>query len=140
MSKVDVGSQLPKALCRTEDGFHYVVPVFNLQPEGAYPGQLGITVANIPLIVITAGIKSASDYGATATAVAAEAGVSRVRVTLWGVPADPSHDALRGKASPLTPRRRVSFDRLKKGNSCVPKTRTPGEFPGPLIRASDARS
>ena len=96
-SKVVVGSGCIRLFGWTEDGCRVVDPVFNLQPEGSYPGQLGMTVANLPLIVITTDIRSASDYGATATAVAAEANVSRVRVTLWGVPADSSHDALRGK-------------------------------------------
>jgi hypothetical protein len=72
-------------------------PVFNLQPTGAYPGELGSVVANLPVVLITAGLRSGSDYGVTATATASENEVARVRLTLWGVPASPSHDSLRGK-------------------------------------------
>ena len=76
----------------TEGDLHALEPVYNLQPSPAYPGQLGATIASLPIILINAGVRSASDYGVTATNVASEAGLSRVRLTLWGVPADPSHD------------------------------------------------
>jgi hypothetical protein len=77
--------------------FNRFQPVFNLQPTGAYPAELGIPVAGVPFVVITGGIRSSGDYGATAANVAIQAGLNRFRLTLWGVPADPSHDNLRAK-------------------------------------------
>ncbi len=77
--------------------FNQLVPLFNLQPNGAFPGELGYDVQNLPFL-ITAGVRGGTDYGVTATGSALlSVGLNRVRVNLWGVPADPSHDALRGK-------------------------------------------
>jgi hypothetical protein len=79
----------------TESAIHYLDPVYNLQPTGAYPGELGATIGGLPLVLITAGVRSGSDYGVSAISTAGEAGLSRARLTLWGVPADSGHDALR---------------------------------------------
>ena len=81
----------------TESAARFIEPVYNLQPNGAYPGELGIPVAGVPFIVITTGIRSNGDYGVSAVNVSPQAGLNHVRLTLWGVPADPSHDILRGK-------------------------------------------
>jgi hypothetical protein len=77
--------------------FTFDEPLFNLQPTGVYPGELGFTALNLPFGLITAGLRSGSDYGVTATAFAPAANLNRVRVNIWGVPADPAHDAIRGK-------------------------------------------
>jgi uncharacterized repeat protein (TIGR01451 family) len=82
-------------------GFSSITPVYNLQPTGSYPGELGYTAQTIPFLV-TFGLRSGSDYGLTATGTGTEeVGVNRVRFNIWGVPADPSHDALRGKSCSL---------------------------------------
>jgi hypothetical protein len=73
-------------------------PVYNLQPQGAYPGELGYTVADTLPFFITAGLRSGSDFGITAGSTGVlPVGIDRVRLTLWGVPAESSHDGLRGK-------------------------------------------
>jgi hypothetical protein len=97
VNKVSVGDAGIKLIGYNEGAFRVIEPVFNLQPHGSYPGELGIILANLPLVIITSGVRSGSDYGVTATSVAAEYGVYRVHLNLWGVPADPSHDAMRGK-------------------------------------------
>ena len=71
-------------------------PVFNLEPGPNSPGELGIEVNGAPFIHITSGVRSDGDYGVTATSFAVQQDVNHVAVTLWGVPADPSHDGLRG--------------------------------------------
>jgi hypothetical protein len=73
-------------------------PVYNLQPTGAYPGELGFTVLNLPFGLITAGVRTGSDYGVTATAIAPEADVNYVHLDLWGVPAEAAHNGIRGAA------------------------------------------
>jgi hypothetical protein len=78
--------------------FLTIEPIYNLQPQGSYPGELGITFANGPFVVVTAGLRSGDDYGVTATNVAPQENLTRVRLTLWGVPADPAHNAMRGKS------------------------------------------
>ena len=90
-----VGSMVVRLEGNPEGGL--VEPVYNLQPAGSYPGQLGSTALNLPLVVITTGVRTASDYGVTATSVAPQVDVPTVRLNLWGVPADEAHDAMRGK-------------------------------------------
>ena len=81
---------------QTQGGLRELAPLYNLQPNGAYPGELGFEGA-FPFI-FTAAVRSGSDYGLSITSAGTpEAAINRVRVTTWGVPADPSHDALRGK-------------------------------------------
>ena len=79
-----------------EAAFNKFEPIFNLQPEGEFPGELGITIGGAPFIVVTSGIRDGSDYGISARNVAIQADVTRVKLVLWGVPADPEHDAVRG--------------------------------------------
>lgn len=74
----------------------YLTALYNLQPAGAYPGELGYYVV-LPFL-LTAHVRSGSDYGLTITSAGIpEVGLTHTRVVTWGVPADPSHDALRGK-------------------------------------------
>ncbi len=95
-TEVAVGEAGIRLFSWTEGAFRIMEPVLNLQPQGSYPGLLGITIGGAPFVVLTTGLRG-SDYGVTATSTAAQVGVSRIRLTLWGVPADESHDALRGK-------------------------------------------
>ena len=95
--KVAVGSAGIRFFGWTEGASRIISPIFNLEPQGFYPGELGITIGGAPFIVITTDVRSGSDYGVSATNVAGEADVSRVRLDLWGVPADEGHNGLRGK-------------------------------------------
>jgi uncharacterized repeat protein (TIGR01451 family) len=83
-------------LQQVQGAFTRTVPLFNLLPSGAYPGELGYIVG-LPFF-ITAHLRSGSDYGLTLTnAGTPPVGLNRVDVTTWGVPAAPEHNALRGK-------------------------------------------
>jgi hypothetical protein len=81
-----------------QSGYSAIVPLFNLQPSGAYPGELGyLTNGGVPFF-ITARLRSGSDYGITLGQTGTPAiGLTRVHVTAWGVPAAHEHDAMRGK-------------------------------------------
>ena len=73
----------------TEAAFNLFEPIYNLQPEGDYPGQLGITVGGAPFIVITSGIRSNGDYGITASNVAIQHGLRACASSSGGFP--PNH-------------------------------------------------
>ena len=87
-----------------QGAFTDIVPLFNLQPAGSYPGELGYRL--FAPFFITAALRSGSDYGLTLTNEGTPpVGLNRAYVTTWGVPADHEHDALRGKIcnrNPLT--------------------------------------
>ncbi len=95
--KAAVGEACLRPFSSNAGGCREVSPVLNLEPQGEYPGQLGITIGGAPFIVVTTGIRTASDYGVNATAIAIVSDLNRVRLTLWGVPAEEAHDNLRGK-------------------------------------------
>jgi hypothetical protein len=81
-----------------------VVPVFNLVPPRGQVAQFGFAIARNKT-VITASLRSATDYGITATVRNTPGGlfIFGADVTLWGVPADPAHDALRFRTGETAP-------------------------------------
>jgi hypothetical protein len=76
----------------------FVEPVYNLTPPHPKEeiARLGFIAGLFP-VFIDIGIRTASDYGVTATIHRAPgmAAVIEAKTTLWGDPADPSHDELR---------------------------------------------
>jgi hypothetical protein len=71
--------------------------LYNLVPAGEVPGALGFN--GLFPYILTASLRSSSDYGLTITnAATPEAAILRIRTTVWGVPADPAHNGLRGKS------------------------------------------
>jgi hypothetical protein len=72
-------------------------PIFNVEtPNRNMVARLGFHAVAYPTF-INVGVRSESDYGITATvsSASAQANLISVRTVLWGVPADPSHDAER---------------------------------------------
>ena len=96
-NKDAVGNACIRAFARGEGHCHFMEPVYNLVAESSFPAQLGITIGGAPFIVINARVRSDGDYGAEATDVGIQVDLTRVRLTLWGVPADEGHDNLRAK-------------------------------------------
>ena len=74
-------------------------PVYNVEPPGHVPAEFGIMVAKAHPVLIDASVRTGGDYGITVTSPnVTEAVVPvSVKVTIWGVPGDPSHDRLRGQ-------------------------------------------
>ncbi len=74
-----------------------VVALYNVIPPKGMPAQLGAQVFGFPIYINTK-LRSDGDYGITGyvdnTPQAKR--VTAARVTVWGTPADPSHDRLRG--------------------------------------------
>jgi len=72
------------------------VPVFNMVPPPGVPARFGFNVHG-SIVVLDAHVRTGSDYGigVTASNVPQGLAIAGNTVTLWGVPADPSHDAQR---------------------------------------------
>jgi hypothetical protein len=72
-------------------------PLYNLVPPKGQPAQLGFQVAAFPFY-IDAAVRTGGDYGVSALLrnTSQLKRVTAASVTIWGVPADDSHDALRG--------------------------------------------
>ena len=71
------------------------LPVYNLLPAPGLPAQFGFTLAGISTF-LDAGVRSGGDYGITEHVEdLAQREVLFNSLTIWGVPAEPSHNALR---------------------------------------------
>jgi len=78
------------------DSFFHV-PIYNLTPPPGVAARLGFVVLNVP-VVIDGGLEESPPYNVTAKLKEIPQAVLfyRSRVTLWGNPASPAHDSLRG--------------------------------------------
>jgi hypothetical protein len=72
-------------------------PVYDLEAPPGVPGELGFTAAGQNHIPIFFHLRSDGDYGLTTslTGISEADPVHVAALTLWGVPADPSHDSQR---------------------------------------------
>jgi hypothetical protein len=79
--------------------FTEAVPVFNLTPAPGEPARFGFEDAKVPVVLDTS-VRTDSDYGVTVT-IKNTTQIPQFlgsRVTFWGEPENPSHDASRGWA------------------------------------------
>jgi hypothetical protein len=78
------------------DGYLTPVPLYNTQPAAGAPATFAFNYAGT-IIRIVPGLSAGEHYTISAASRNTSQGLSviGVDVTLWGVPADPSHDALR---------------------------------------------
>jgi len=76
---------------------YFHVPLYNLPPEPGFAAKLGFLVIGVP-VTIDVGVRESAPYGVYAqlTNTSEAALFYSSEVTIWGVPADSSHDALRG--------------------------------------------
>jgi hypothetical protein len=95
-------------------------PVNSVVPPAGEPAEFRFVVTGA-IVHVGVKVRTGGDYGVTATALNANAGAPVYGVTLhlWGVPADSSHDALRGGPSGLP---RKPF--LRNPTSCTGPTST----------------
>ena len=87
-------------LHRVVDEIQYVTdPVYNVVPPGGVPAELGIMALKEHPVLLDASVRTGGDYGITVISPNISEAVVIVssKVTVWGVPADPSHDRVRGK-------------------------------------------
>ena len=84
-------------------GVTFYAPVYSLEPAHGEAAKFGFYIADIP-VTIGAGVRQAPPYqviaGSTNTSQLVEA--VGADFTLWGVPADPRHDPLRGPCLDVT--------------------------------------
>ena len=73
------------------------VPVFNLVPERGEPARFGFE-ADHAIVTIDPSLRTGGDYGITVSSDNITQLIVNMsaRVTVWGVPGDPHHDAARG--------------------------------------------
>ena len=74
------------------------VPVYNMATPDDVPGQFAFNIAGV-LVHLDASVRSDGDYGLSVNVSDISQGVimNGTRLTLWGVPADASHDGQRGR-------------------------------------------
>lgn len=94
------GSQVGVASIEYIDGTgtpaRQFAPVFNVVPQPGDTADFGMPVISVPVHVV-ASVNTSGDYGLRVKIDRLSQGLPLLRTsfTLWGVPADPSHDALR---------------------------------------------
>jgi hypothetical protein len=91
------GSAVGLVDVQTEGNLVVAVPVYNLVPPAGMPAQLGFQVLGLPFYIDTKA-RTGGDYGITGYLqdVTEVQRAIAATLTLWGVPADASHDPLRG--------------------------------------------
>jgi hypothetical protein len=78
-------------------GFALTLPLFNLVPSVGEPARFGFDVDHVPVILDTS-VRTGGNYGV----VVSVNNISNIfrffgaKVSFWGVPADPRHNAVRG--------------------------------------------
>lgn len=84
--------------------YRVTYPIYNLTPDQDQPALFGFNV-NGNVITLHASLRSNGDYGITVRAPQINQGLATIStlVTLWGVPADSSHDYQRHRTGSLTP-------------------------------------
>jgi hypothetical protein len=72
--------------------------VYNLVPQRGYPAEFGFRVLGVPVVLVPR-VRTGGDYGITTTFADVPDALAVVegKLTLWGVPNDPGHDAERGQ-------------------------------------------
>jgi hypothetical protein len=134
-NKCPAGSQV--GVVSLEGGNQGFIGIYNMVPRIGSPAQFGFVLASSP-VILSASLRD-GDHGARITSVNTNSSVpvTDVKVTFWGVPADPSHDFYRKKCMIQGQQSGPSGDRCTTGDPRVPFTRLPTECGGALPFAAD---
>jgi len=97
---------------------YYHLPLFNLEPDTGFAAKLGFAVLGVP-VTLDVGVRESPPYGVYAhlTNTSQAALFYGSKVTIWGVPADSSHDALRGSC--LNALVSGSIDEVASKGKCI---------------------
>jgi hypothetical protein len=78
-------------------GFFATNPVYNLKPEEGHAASIGYTILGGIPFILNSDVRTGADYAIQTTSEAVPGVLlSNFSFTLWGVPADSSHNAERG--------------------------------------------
>jgi hypothetical protein len=82
-----------------EEIFSYPSAVFNMEPSPGEPAEFAFEFEHSVPVFLNASVRTGEDYGITVTApnLSESGSVYASKVTIWGVPAAASHNALRGE-------------------------------------------
>ncbi len=78
-----------------EAGFVASGPIYNMVPPPGVAAQLGFSVYGLNALQ-SLSVRSEAGYGVLSTTTGVPLEVTSVEATIWGTPADPTHDARRG--------------------------------------------
>jgi hypothetical protein len=94
--------------------------VYNIEPSPGIPAEFAFKVKNVTPVFLDASVRTGGDYGLTVTSPNINAAVALYgsEVTIWGVPADPSHDPIRGNCLGGEERGGVQTSYESTGGSC----------------------
>ncbi|MDW5593214.1 hypothetical protein VSS74_02615 [Conexibacter stalactiti] len=98
--RCDLATQIGTVRLRTGLADEMWSPVFNVVPSQGAPAEFGFTAAGLLTVRLQVEVRSGGDYGLRTIidSLPAIAPLIENDLTFWGVPADPSHDAMRGRA------------------------------------------
>jgi hypothetical protein len=73
--------------------------VYNIEPSPGVAAEFAYKVVGLVPIYLNVSVRTGGDYGVTVNAsnIPEAVLIDGASVTIWGVPADPSHDSVRGK-------------------------------------------
>jgi hypothetical protein len=73
-------------------------PLYNVEPPGGVAVELGFFVDETLPVLVDASVRTGEDYGVTVTVsnIVEALVLTSAKVKVWGVPANPSHDPIRG--------------------------------------------
>jgi hypothetical protein len=79
---------------------NYTEPIFNMQPLPGEPARFGFKVEGLVPVVLDTSVRTGGDYGVTVSShnIVEINKLMGVKLTFWGVPGDPRHNAERGWA------------------------------------------
>ncbi len=79
--------------------FYTTNPIYNIQPPPGVAAEFGFLAKGLLPVFLDVSVRTGGDYGLTVNTRNIQEPLSAYGViaTIWGVPADPSHDLLRGK-------------------------------------------
>jgi hypothetical protein len=118
-----------------------IVPLYNMVPPAGAPAAFGFAYQSVPVMLVANLRPSDNGVDIVARNASASVPVHGAEVTLWGVPADRSHDTLRGVCLDGSSPYGNNGNVCPSGASNVAFLRLPTSCPGdPLPWAADATS
>jgi hypothetical protein len=99
--------------------FFTTAPVYNMETPSGIPAEFGYHVAGAVPIFLDVSVRTGGDYGVTVDArVPQITPIVGSTVTIWGVPADPSHNLLRGECLAEVGNKNQEEDRYQSRGEC----------------------